>query len=333
MVFAAELAKYGPGSNAARPSLADAQAYTTALARGHYENFPVLSWFVPPALRQHFANVYAYCRWSDDLADEVRDPRRSLELLDWWESELDGCYGGGHLPYPPLVKGGSIPTHPVMVALQATIEQFGIPRQPFVDLLTAFRRDQRQSRYATFDELRDYCRCSADPVGRLVLYLCARFSDENAVLSDRICTGLQLANFWQDVSVDLQKGRIYLPTEDLARFGVSEAELLSGDCAPAFVELMRFEVDRAEAWLRQGLPLVGRMPGRLKIVIAMFAQGGLSILQKVRDIDYNVVTQRPKLKKSDFARIMAKTAFGTLFGGLQPRSGQVTPSPAVKDGL
>lgn len=292
--FAIELAGLGPEAPPRKWSLEQAQGYTRNLADTHYENFPVVSVFVPKPLRQHFANIYAYCRWSDDLADEVGDQERSLELLDWWQWELDLCYLGQA-------------NHPVMVALAETVERFEIPKQPFIDLLTAFRRDQRQTRYDTFDDLVDYCRCSADPVGRLVLYLCERYNGERAALSDAVCTGLQLANFWQDVSRDIDKGRIYLPREDRVRFGVDEADLVARRFTPQFAELLRFEVDRAEALLRRGRPLARQMPGRLKIVIAMFAEGGLAILEKIRRIEYNVLDRRPKLTKWDMACVAARS--------------------------
>lgn len=292
-----ELSRYGPEGAAPVPAEADARAYTRQLAARHYENFPVLSLFVPWRLRQHFANVYAYCRWADDLADEIEDPQKALVLLDWWETELDGCYSGR-------------PRHPVMVALAETIGAFGIPRQPFVDLLAAFRRDQRQTRYATYADLLDYCRCSADPVGRLVLYLCKAHNAENAALSDAVCTGLQLANFWQDVCVDLEKGRIYLPLEDMARFGVTEESLAAPDDGPAFRKLLAFEVERAEELLRRGLPLARRLRGRLRVAVAGFALGGLAILQKIRAAHFTVLQARPKLTRGDKLAVLARALFG-----------------------
>ena len=299
--FLAELERYGPDGAAGPKPLDQAEEYARRLATEHYENFPVLTRFVPAGLRQHFANVYAYCRWSDDLADEVGDRERSLVLLDWWQEELDRCYRGEA-------------RHPVMVALAPTIDRFAIPRAPFLDLLAAFRRDQRQFRYATFADLRDYSRCSADPVGRLVLYLCERYSDERAALSDSVCTGLQLVNFWQDVGIDLDKGRIYLPLEDCARFGVSESELLERRHTPEFAELLSFEVGRAEALLRAGLPLGREMPGRLKLVIAMFAQGGLTIARKLRRVDFDIFSRRPTFGKSDGIGVVLRSLGGLAFG-------------------
>src|SRR5215467_721222 len=194
------------------PSPAEAREYCARLARSHYENFSVASWFLPKRLRQHFFNVYAYCRISDDLGDEVGDTAASLELLDQWQRELDACYEGS-------------PKHPVFVALAETVPQFDIPKHEFSDLLIAFRQDQTVTRFETFDDVLAYCRYSANPVGHLVLYLCGYSDAERQQLSDYTCTALQLANFWQDVFVDYEKGRIYLPLEDLRRFGVSEQDI------------------------------------------------------------------------------------------------------------
>jgi len=214
------------------PSQADAQEYCRRLARSHYENFSVATWFLPKRLRQHFFNIYAYCRISDDLGDEVGDPSASLSMLDQWQAELDACYDGA-------------PRHPVFVALQETVRQFDIPKRPFDDLLKAFRQDQTVTRYETFEDLRGYCRYSANPVGHLVLYLCGYRDADRQALSDSTCTALQLANFWQDVSDDYDKGRIYLPLDDLRRYQVAESDISGANNSPAFCDMMRFEVGRA----------------------------------------------------------------------------------------
>lgn len=284
-----------------------ARGYTRNLAATHYENFPVVTRVLPAHLRQHFANIYAYCRWSDDLGDEIGDPKRSLELLDWWEAELRRCYSG-------------TPTHPVMLALSETIQRFDIPEQPFLDLLTAFRRDQQQVRYETFSDLLDYCRCSANPVGHLVLFLCDRFNDENAELSDLICTGLQLANFWQDIAVDVEKGRIYVPREDWTRFAVAETDFLEKRFTPAMHELLAFEVERADEFLRRGMILPRRIPGRLGIVVAMLALGGRVILRKIRRVGYNVFRERPKLGKWDLPGLASRAIVHRVMGGRRPRT-------------
>jgi squalene synthase HpnC len=203
-----------------------AQAYTRWLATHHYENFNVVSWLLPKELHQHFYNVYAYCRWADDLGDEIPSKERALELLDWWERELDACYEGR-------------PAHPVFVALRETVVAKDIPKQPFADLLKAFRQDQVVKRYGTWEAVLDYCVYSANPVGRLVLYLCGYRDDHRQRLSDATCTALQLANFWQDVSRDLEKGRIYIPLERAAAHGISEEDIVGKRFSERYVALMK----------------------------------------------------------------------------------------------
>jgi squalene synthase HpnC len=288
--FASDLERWGPGHTALTPSQAQAETYCRSLARRHYENFPLASWMLPRRLHQHFFNVYAYCRWADDLGDEVGDCDRSRELLSWWRRELEACYRGSA-------------THPVFVALRKTIERFSIPRQPFEDLISAFEQDQRVTEYETFAQLADYCRRSADPVGRIVLYVCECFSEDSARLSDSICTGLQLANFWQDVSRDYDIGRIYLPRESRLQFGYSDEDLHHRRTNAAFLELIGFEVARARQYLLEGLPLVEAVPGRLQIDIELFARGGLSILDQIERIGYRVWEKRPVIAKGDVARL------------------------------
>ena len=302
----AELPIYGPAGSAAPPSLAEAEAYCRRLATTHYENFVVAGVLVPRRLRRHFYNVYAYCRWSDDLADEAGGAERSLQLLEWWEAELRACYAGRC-------------RHPVFVALRGTIDEFGIPIEPFADLLTAFRQDQTQTRYATYDELLGYCRNSANPVGRLVLYLGRCHEARLLPWSDAICTGLQLANFWQDVSRDLAKGRVYLPQEDLQRFGTEEAALVQPSTPRNVRDLLAFEVERAEQLLRSGLPLVDAMPRGLQGSIWMFAHGGLKILEKIRAIDFDVPAVRPRVTKLDQLRLLAGCLWRNALRGEAPR--------------
>src|SRR5256714_7380079 len=208
------------------PSLPEAQAYCRKLASTHYENFSVATWFLPSRLRQHFCNVYSYCRISDDLGDEVGNPQQSLQLLDQWETELNACYAGS-------------PRHPVFVALAETVRQFGIPLHEFSDLLIAFRQDQTVCRFETFDDVLGYCRYSANPVGHLVLYLCGYSDAERQQLSDYTCTALQLANFWQNVAVDYGKGRIYLPLEDLRRFEVSPEDIVQRRATTQLIDTLR----------------------------------------------------------------------------------------------
>jgi squalene synthase HpnC len=284
---------------ASPPGLAEAQQYCRRLARTHYENFSVATWFLPAPLRQHFYNVYAYCRISDDLGDEVRSPHAALQLLDQWEAELNACYFGN-------------PRHPVFVALAETVRKFDIPKQTFADLLTAFRQDQTITRYATFDDLLAYCRCSANPVGHLVLYVCGYRDAERQALSDFTCTALQLANFWQDVSVDYAKGRIYLPLQDLQRFGVSEAEIASQRNTPAFCEMICFEVERARDWFQRGLPLAEKVDRALAIDIELFTRGGQEILKAIERQGYKVLGCRPVISKSRKLTLVARAAWGKL---------------------
>jgi squalene synthase HpnC len=283
------------------PSEAEARAYCRRLARSHYENFSVASWFLPAHLRQHFFNVYAYCRISDDLGDEVGDTAASLELLDQWETELNACYDGH-------------PRHPVFVALAETVRKFEIPRHEFADLLTAFRQDQTTTRYETFRDLLGYCRYSANPVGHLVLHLCGYRDSERLLLSDYTCTALQLANFWQDVSADFAKGRIYLPLEDLRRFGVSEGVLRNGENASAFCELMKFEVERAREWFSQGMPLIAKVDRALSIDLELFSRGGQEILNAIERQHYAVLGRRPAISKARKLALVARASLGKLLG-------------------
>ncbi len=281
------------------PSEAEAREYCRRLARSHYENFSVASWFLPAKLRQHFFNVYAYCRISDDLGDEVGDTASSLQLLDQWETELNACYGGH-------------PRHPVFVALAETVRKFEIPKHEFADLLTAFRQDQSIGRYETFNDLLGYCRYSANPVGHLVLYLCGYRDSERQLLSDYTCTALQLANFWQDVTADFAKGRIYLPLEDLRRFGVGEEVIQSGENTSAFCEMMSFEVERAREWFSQGIPLIARVDRALAIDLELFSRGGQEILKAVERQHYAVLGRRPVISKFRKLALVARASLGKL---------------------
>lgn len=301
-MFAQDLTRYGPQAISQNEPLdqSSAEAYCRQLATSHYENFPVVSWLLPKELHQHFYNVYAYCRWADDLGDEVGDPAKSLELLKWWREELTNCYAGRM-------------RHPVFIALKPTIDQFSIPSEPFFDLISAFEQDQSILEYESFDQLRDYCRRSADPVGRLVLHLCREHNPQNVDWSDSICTGLQLANFWQDVARDYAIGRIYLPREDYLKFGYRREDFEAKRTNEEFLKLMKFEVDRARQFLLEGLPLVERMPGRLMIDIDLFARGGLRILERIESIGYRVWDRRPKVTKFDAIGLVAGALCRTLF--------------------
>jgi squalene synthase HpnC len=298
--FATELARFGPGGRSAPLSAAQAHAYCGRLARSHYENFTVASLLLPRRLLRHFHAVYAYCRWADDLADETGGGEPALQLLGWWREELLRCYTGA-------------PRHPVMLALRETIRRFRIPPTPFLDLLVAFEQDQRVKRYATYEQLLGYCRYSANPVGHLVLYLCECFDAKRAALADCVCTGLQLANFWQDVARDLDIGRVYLPAEDRKHFGYTEADLEARRFTPEFAKLMRFEVDRARDLFYRGMPLVQQVPRAVRLDIELFVQGGLAILRKIEQRGYDVWQARPALAKWEKAQLLA----GTLLRHLQ----------------
>jgi squalene synthase HpnC len=280
-------------------TLAEAREYCRGLARSHYENFSVATWFMPRRLRQHFCNVYAYCRISDDLGDETNDPAASLQLLAEWEQELDACYAGH-------------PRHPVFVALAETVRQFDIPQKPFADLLKAFRQDQTVIRYETFSDLLGYCENSANPVGRLVLYVCGYRDPERQALSDFTCTALQLANFWQDVTVDWQKGRMYLPVEDLQRWGVSEQEIAEAHNSPSFCQMMKFEVNRAREWFRQGLPLIKKVDSSLAVDIELFSRGGQEILNAIERQGFGVLGRRPVISKRRKLSLVLRAALGKM---------------------
>ena len=272
---------------------------------------------MPRRLHQHFFNVYAYCRISDDLGDEVGDGGVALALLDRWQQELDATYQA-------LAGAGSAGAarHPVFVALAETIRSCGIPSHEFSDLLTAFRQDQTVMRYRTFGDLLGYCHNSANPVGHLVLYLCQYRDEERQRLSDYTCTALQLANFWQDVSADWKKGRIYLPLEDLGGFGVSEGQIAAGTFNREFRELMRFEVERARQWFELGLPLVKTVNRSLALDLELFSRGGLAILQAIEEQDYNVLAQRPRLSKfRKFELALRALAGRVALGGAGGRAG------------
>jgi squalene synthase HpnC len=297
--FAEELARYGPERRTTPVDRATARVYCGRLARGHYENFTVASVLLPRPLLRHFHAVYAFCRWADDLADETGGGPRALTLLRWWRDEFLTCYDGR-------------PSHPVTVALQETVRTFDIPAEPFLDLLFAFEQDQLVKRYGSYEQLLGYCKCSANPVGRIVLYLFRSFDPGRAALSDSICTALQLANFWQDVARDYAIGRIYLPEEDCLRFGYGLDDV--GKFTPAFAELLRFEVDRTRDLFYRGFPLIDRVPTAARADVELFIRGGLAILRKIESRGYDVWAQRPKLARWEKGALLA----GALWRRLRP---------------
>jgi squalene synthase HpnC len=285
-----EIAEHAPPSGCS-PGVA--QRYTRWLATHHYENFNVVSWLLPKELHRHFYNVYAYCRWADDLGDEVPDASRALELLDWWEQELNACYEAH-------------PSHPVFVALRETIAAKDIPKQPFADLLKAFRQDQTVKRYPTWDAMIGYCVFSANPVGRLVLYLCGYRDEQRQRLSDATCTALQLANFWQDVSRDLDKGRIYIPLDIAAAYGLSETDIVDRRFDDRYPGLMRDLISRTRALFTEGMPLAKMVDGRLSVDLELFSLGGLAVLDSIEASGYDTLHHRPSIGKGKQVRLLGR---------------------------
>ena len=281
-----------------------------SLARTHYENFSVGSRLLPRHLRRHFFSIYAFSRGVDDLGDESEGDR--LVLLDLWERELRSCYSN--------LESLHTPSHPYFMALGETIREFDIPVEPFKRLIEANRRDQQIVRHETFEDLVEYCTFSANPVGHLVLYLAGLRDPQLQLLSDHVCTALQLTNFWQDEKRDYEIGRIYIPLDDLARFGVSEDLIASGNVERNFRNLMRFEVDRTRQLFRDGLPLLQHLEPSLRSGLALFICGGLSVLQAIERRNYDVLTSRPKLSKFQKMKIFASTWLRTRLGmALVPR--------------
>jgi squalene synthase HpnC len=278
---------------------AEAEQYTRWLATHHYENFHVVSFLLPKRLHQDFYNVYAFCRWSDDLGDEIGDPAESLRLLGWWRGELEAMYAGAV-------------QHPVFVALEGTARKYDLPQQLFADLISAFEQDQRVTRYANWDELFGYCRCSANPVGRLVLRLCSYADAERDRMSDATCTALQLANFWQDVTVDLEKDRVYLPLDVLAAHGYTVADLEAGTFNPAFQAVMRDAVEVARKLFLEGLPLVKTVDRRLAFDLELFSRGGMRVLEKIEQQDYNVLVRRPAISKFERVQLLVGSLWNAL---------------------
>ena len=290
------------------PTLAEARAWCKHLAETHYENFHVATWFLPERLRPHFHAIYAYCRVSDDLGDEVGNTAQSLALLDLWGRELDACYEGRA-------------RHPVFVALAETIRACNIPKEPFADLLTAFRQDQVVTRYATMQDVLGYCRYSANPVGRLVLYTCGYTDEQRFNLSDATCSALQLANFWQDVRVDWAKDRVYLPQDEMQRFGVTDATIQQGIATPEFRALLKHEVEFARGLFHRGLPLIGMVDSDLAVDLDLFSRGGLEILNAVEREDYDVLRARPAISKRTKLSLALRAVTGKFLPLLRLGSG------------
>jgi len=289
-------------------TLNESLAYTRWLATHHYENFHVVSFLLPKRLHQDFYNVYSFCRWADDLADEIGDTQESLRLLSWWRTELQAMYAG-------------TPSNPVFVALQGTAARHYLLQETFDDLIKAFEQDQVVTRYKNFDELFEYCRYSANPVGRLVLGLCGYRDAARQELSDATCTALQLANFWQDVIVDLEKDRVYLPLDVLSKHNYPVEALFERRFDDRFREVMKDSIGVARDLFLQGLPLAGQVDRRLSIDLELFSRGGLKILEKIEQQDYNVLRSRPKISKVE--------RVGLLLGALTRRALSPAANPAA----
>lgn len=283
-----------------RFSTAEAEAYTRWLATHHYENFHVVTFLLPKQLHQDFYNVYAFCRWADDLGDEIGNPVESLRLLDWWREQLEAMYVGET-------------AHPVFVALKETVDRHNLPPEPFLDLIHAFVQDQTVNRYQTYAELFEYCRFSANPVGRLVLYLCGYSDQERLKLSDATCTGLQLANHWQDISVDLEKDRVYLPAEAIERHGGSMEDVIGRRATPAFRTALREAVSVAREFFERGLPLTRMVGRRLAVDLDLFSRGGMRILDKIEQQNFDVFSARPHVSGSERVRLLLGTLARVAF--------------------
>lgn len=287
------------------PTLMEAQQYCRELAESHYENFHVASWLLPKRLRPHFHSIYAYCRISDDLGDEVGDHAQALVLLDIWGEQLDACYRGEA-------------KHPVFVALRETIRICDIPKTPFADLLIAFRQDQTITRYPSMTDVLGYCRYSANPVGRLVLYACGYRDEERFALSDETCSALQLANFWQDVGEDFARGRIYLPQVAMTAAGVDEATIAAHQATPAFRALMRAEIAYTRAMFTRGARLIGMVDRELAVDLDLFTRGGLEILRAIEAREYDVLSVRPTISKPRKALLLLHALAGRFVPGVRP---------------
>ena len=287
-------------------SLRDAYQWCARYTRQHQENFTVVSWFLPRELRAPMFAVYAFCRYTDDLGDEA--PGDRLALLDDWETQLRRAFEPAQQP----------PDHPIAVALADLAQRKPLDADPFLRLIEANRLDQTKSRYADFQELLGYCRLSANPVGEMLLALWEINDAERRKLSDATCTALQLANHWQDVRRDWQAGRLYLPLDDLRRFGLTEQQIgeqiAAGRCNPAFRDLIRYQVDRAEAWFRQGDALVALVPRELAVDLRLFSDGGRAVLRAIAAQDYDVLAARPRVARRRRAWLALRAAAALKLG-------------------
>ncbi len=287
----------------ARPTLAAAQAWCRRLATTHYENFHVATWFLPRRVRPHFESIYAFSRVADDLGDEVANPATALRLLGEWRAMLAECY-----ERPTLSR------HPVFIALRKTFDDTEVPRQLFEDLITAFELDQTLTHHPSIASLIRYSTCSANPVGRLVLWVSGYRDEERASLSDQVCTALQLANFWQDVVEDWQRGRRYLPADAMERFGVSENMIAEPRFTPQFQAMMEWLVDYTGEMLEAGGEIVNTVDAELAVTLRLFVQGGRAALDGIVKQGYDVLERRPSVSKATKLRLLAGALAGKAAG-------------------
>jgi squalene synthase HpnC len=295
-----------------RPTLDEARAWCHQLATSHYENFHVATFFLPRGVRPHFESVYAFCRVSDDLGDEVADTTTALRLLESWGRMLDQCYDA-----PAQSR------HPVFVALHQTVLACDLPRTLFHDLLRAFRQDQVKTHYDTWDEAVEYSRYSANPVGRLVLLLCGYRDEERALLSDKVCTALQLANFWQDAVRDSEIPRRYIPAEYLERYGVDEGQIAGRVFTPHFAAMMQALVERTRQMLREGAALNPTVDRDLRVTLDLFSNGGEAILDGIVAQNYDVLRGRPVVTRRKKLLLLLSALLGKL------RTARATGVPAA----
>ncbi len=288
---------------ATRPTLAEAQAWCQRLATSHYENFHVATWFLPKRIRPYFESIYAFSRVSDDLGDEVADTAVATELLTAWRAMLDECY-----EHPERSR------HPVYVALQQTIAETGMPKQLFADLIHAFQMDQTVTRYETLEQLIGYSHYSANPVGRLVLWVSGYRDEERALLSDKVCTALQLINFWQDVVEDWERGRRYLPADAMARFGVTDAMIAEKRFTPEYRAMMVYLVDYARTMLAEGAAISGTVDRELAVTLKLFSNGGFAAIDGIVAQDYDVLAKRPSVSKATKVKLLAGALAGKFAG-------------------
>lgn len=297
--FERDLASYGPGTPPFQGGLARARSYCQNLAQNHYENFSVLTFWVRGRARHHMRAVYAFSRWADNLADEVADPTESRRLLAWWRGQI------GQLDQPDAK-----PAHPVFIALQASVLEVGLPLEPFHHLLDAFERDKVVTDHPSLEELLDYCRGSANPVGRLVLRIFGQASPQRDEWSDAICSALQLANFWQDIGRDRKIGRIYLPGDLRLRFGVTPADLDQPKASDALRALVTHLCQYTRALFRKGEPLLADLRGPLAAQVKLFHDGGLAILDAIENQGGDTLAIRPTVDKLGKIRLMGQTLLG-----------------------